>query len=482
MLRCPANIGRRTLASQPGVEGTYCECQAMRQNSHPFPLAGLVMVNLTLRPMPPDWAAAIRRPGLLLYALLASLCLLLARPAGIVSGQAAVAEHLVQPGDTWLALSLRYDIEQAALQAANPHPNPLRQPVIGDLITLPATAAPPDGQTTTGRIVRLDQGGLLRAAAEAGVSVSALARLNELIAPVTPSLLQPVLAPDEESPLREWPAHMDRLELSQVPAQPGQALAMRAIVAGADSFSVQLNDIPFNSFVSGDHAVSVGGTGAFFPAGAPELLIQAADGPAWIQPWRVVEGSWDYDRVTLTGDAAAIDQESINAERARLFELWSLAGLQPLWNAPFEMPIQNYLEVSSNYGARRSYNDGPFRTYHEGVDFSAYGGTPVSAPAGGIVVLAEQLYVRGGAVIIDHGLGIYSGFYHMSKVLVTAGQEVAAGAAIGEVGTTGLSSGNHLHWDLLVAGVWVSAAAWREQDTACWILAGWGAACPPVEE
>jgi murein DD-endopeptidase MepM/ murein hydrolase activator NlpD len=93
------------------------------------------------------------------------------------------------------------------------------------------------------------------------------------------------------------------------------------------------------------------------------------------------------------------------------------------------------------------------------------------------VVVAEPLYVRGGAVIIDHGLGIYTGFYHMSTVLVMPGEVVQPGQTIGAVGTTGLSTGNHLHWDLLVNGVWVDAQAWLAQDMACWVLAAWGRAC-----
>jgi murein DD-endopeptidase MepM/ murein hydrolase activator NlpD len=65
-----------------------------------------------------------------------------------------------------------------------------------------------------------------------------------------------------------------------------------------------------------------------------------------------------------------------------------------LWQGPFQLPIADYLAISATYGGRRSYNGGPYRTYHEGVDFSAYRGTPVYAPAGGKVVLAEQLFSR----------------------------------------------------------------------------------------
>jgi murein DD-endopeptidase MepM/ murein hydrolase activator NlpD len=85
-------------------------------------------------------------------------------------------------------------------------------------------------------------------------------------------------------------------------------------------------------------------------------------------------------------------------------------------------------------------------------------------------------------VIIDHGLGIFSGFYHMSAVHAQPGQVVAAGDLLGEVGTTGLSSGNHLHWDMLVAETWIDAAAWRQEGMGCWLLAGWGTPCATAED
>jgi murein DD-endopeptidase MepM/ murein hydrolase activator NlpD len=218
------------------------------------------------------------------------------------------------------------------------------------------------------------------------------------------------------------------------------------------------------------------GTGAFYAGGSPELRLQVDNAPPWGQPWNFAEREWEYQNLTLTGEAAAIDQQARDEERARLRELW--ANVTPLrWTTAFQTPITDFLEVSANYGARRSYNGGPYLTYHEGVDFSAYAGTPVYAPAAGAVVLAEQLYVRGGAVIIDHGLGIFSGYYHLSAVHTQVGQEVAAGDLLGEVGTTGLSTGNHLHWDMLINSIWVDAAAWQQQELACWLLEGLGQAC-----
>jgi hypothetical protein len=271
---------------------------------------------------------------------------------------------------------------------------------------------------------------------------------------------------------RDLPPGFASLELSQIPAGPGRAVAFRARAVQTGALSAFLDSEPFLSFSSGGHLVGVIGTGAFFGTGEPELVIRVVEAPLWTQPWRFEDSEWSYQQITLTGAAAAIDQESIARERARLQELWTATTPTPLWNRAFQLPIASYLAISSEYGARRSYNGGAYSTYHEGVDFSAYGGTEVYAPADAKTALAEQLHVRGGAVILDHGLGIFTGYYHLSEVHVAAGDLVEAGQLLGRVGSTGLSTGNHLHWDLLVGGTWIDAMAWIEQDMACWILAG----------
>jgi len=79
------------------------------------------------------------------------------------------------------------------------------------------------------------------------------------------------------------------------------------------------------------------------------------------------------------------------------------------------------------------------------------------------VVLAEPLFVRGGAVIIDHGAGVYSNFWHMSQIDVKPGDVVQTGDQLGLVGTTGLSTGAHLHWEIRVNGLAVDPLQWTEQ-------------------
>jgi murein DD-endopeptidase MepM/ murein hydrolase activator NlpD len=79
------------------------------------------------------------------------------------------------------------------------------------------------------------------------------------------------------------------------------------------------------------------------------------------------------------------------------------------------------------------------------------------------VALAEPLQVRGNVVILDHGLGVYSGFWHLSQIDVAAGQTVGEGEVVGLVGNTGLSTGPHLHWEMRVLDVPVDPVQWTQQ-------------------
>ncbi len=407
------------------------------------------------------------------FARLLGLCLLaLCLPLNVDAQTASQTTLVVQPGDTWAALAIRFQVDEASLHELNPRINPRRQPAIGTELTIPATAVPQFG------ILARPTGSLLATAVQHGTSPWLLAMRNGYPSPLRPVFRQATLVPDEASTPRDLPPGLSQLELSHAVGIPGQAVGLRAQSQPDLQVTAVLGDNQMDLFRNGRFLVALSGTGAFFGTQQPMLQIQVEGAPLWQQPWQFRDpAAWDFQQLTLTGTAAQIDQQSIEEERERLFALWESNSGEAQWNAPFQLPISNYLEISSSFGARRSYNGGPYRTYHEGVDFAAYGGTPVMAPASGTVVLAEILYVRGGAVIIDHGLGIYTGFYHLSSVNIAPGDKVEPGQIIGEVGTTGLSTGNHLHWDLLVDGVWVDAQAWLEQGMDCWILVGLDQPC-----
>ncbi len=90
-------------------------------------------------------------------------------------------------------------------------------------------------------------------------------------------------------------------------------------------------------------------------------------------------------------------------------------------------------------------------------------GDPVFAAAEGGVVLAEPLQVRGGTVIVDHGLGVYSNYCHLSDLAVEQGETVSRGQLIGYMGSTGLATGTHVHWELRVGGVAVDPFEWTRR-------------------
>jgi len=137
------------------------------------------------------------------------------------------------------------------------------------------------------------------------------------------------------------------------------------------------------------------------------------------------------------------------AEQQKLRALFDLVTPEKLWAGPFRMPLAGTTR-GTNFGKRRILNGQP-RSPHTGADFPAPTGTPVHATQGGRVVLAEELYFSGNTVIIDHGLGVYSLYGHLSAFDVAAGDNVKVGTVVGKVGATGRVTGPHLHWGVTVS-------------------------------
>lgn len=116
------------------------------------------------------------------------------------------------------------------------------------------------------------------------------------------------------------------------------------------------------------------------------------------------------------------------------------------FNIKFIWPVQG--RVSGVYGSQRIYNGTP-KSWHSGLDVAAVKGTPIKAPAGGIITFAKpDLYLTGGTVLIDHGMGISSNFLHLSRLDVKLGDKIKQGQVIGLVGATGRATGPHMHWGM----------------------------------
>jgi murein DD-endopeptidase MepM/ murein hydrolase activator NlpD len=130
---------------------------------------------------------------------------------------------------------------------------------------------------------------------------------------------------------------------------------------------------------------------------------------------------------------------------------------EPGWSRPLDE-----LVVTGYFGEQRSFNGGPVQGHHSGTDLGAGAGTPIHATNAGTVVLSGLYLYRGNLVVVDHGSGIFSLYGHMSERAVTEGAAVTKEQVLGYVGSTGLSTGPHLHWELAVAGVIVDGLRWLD--------------------
>ena len=125
-----------------------------------------------------------------------------------------------------------------------------------------------------------------------------------------------------------------------------------------------------------------------------------------------------------------------------------------LWSGPFIYPCNG--RKSSPFGVKRSYNGAPVSSYHKGLDIAVPQGTPVKSPAKGKVVLtgyeSNRFHVHGNTVVVDHGHGLTSIYMHLHTISVNEGDMLEKGDTLGTVGSTGISTGPHLHWGTYLYG------------------------------
>jgi murein DD-endopeptidase MepM/ murein hydrolase activator NlpD len=183
-------------------------------------------------------------------------------------------------------------------------------------------------------------------------------------------------------------------------------------------------------------------------AAAIDLEGTRADGTAVIGTHAVSIRHKEFPEERLTVSSKYVEppaevQERLASERAKVAEVYrERRDLIPAGES-FVRPVPG--EPTSTFGTRRLFNEKP-RSPHPGLDLRAATGTPVKAAGAGVVGIAQDLYYSGGTVIIDHGGGLFTIYAHLSEIGVDVGDEIAAGAPIGESGATGRVTGPHLHW------------------------------------
>jgi murein DD-endopeptidase MepM/ murein hydrolase activator NlpD len=189
------------------------------------------------------------------------------------------------------------------------------------------------------------------------------------------------------------------------------------------------------------------------------LTATAPDGQAFTLSQRVPVRAGDYlvDE-PLTVPPETLDPANTEPENELVRSIVTPVTPVRMWNGLFALPSVGALR--SIYGSLRSYNGGPYNAYHTGVDYSGGDDRPITAPAPGVVAFAGPLTVRGNSTLIDHGWGVYTGYWHQSVIQVQVGERVETGQVIGFNGATGRVTGPHLHWELWVGGVVVDPQQW----------------------
>ncbi len=177
----------------------------------------------------------------------------------------------------------------------------------------------------------------------------------------------------------------------------------------------------------------------------------------------IQENTFDKEYIKLS----AKQQRTRNNLQALIKENYEIASIlkqnpKPLnqFFRSFTWPLKG--RISSTFGKFRIYNGKP-SWYHSGMDIAAPTGTPIKSPSSGIVKLAKNYSVHGKTLIIDHGFGIMSIFNHLHTIDVKENQILTQGQAVGTVGSTGLSTGPHLHWGLSIHNTKVDPMLWLKK-------------------
>lgn len=330
--------------------------------------------------------------------------------------------------------------------------------------------------------ISLNSGGtLLEEAVRQDSDIWSLASLNKLASTVTalPGEILYTPAGDDaaENNANGLPPAFASATVSDLPLYQGGTAVIEVNVNDDVTLSGALTsdkEYPLKFFPTGEENqfVALQGVHAMTEPGAYPLRLEATypDGhtESYEQMVLIESGGYPDDPILIV-PPETLDGSITQEEQNALVTTISQANPEKMWSGPFNNPSVYEDCFTSRYGSRREYraDDGsldPYFSFHSGLDFCGGTGLQIDAAADGVVVFAGDTIVRGNMTVIDHGWGIFTGYFHQSESYVQTGQTVSEGEVIGLVGATGRVTGAHLHWEVWVNGVQVNPMEWLNRS------------------
>ena len=290
--------------------------------------------------------------------------------------------------------------------------------------------------------------------------------------PNQPPVVEPPPLPTPGDAPTEPATAIDALIFVQPQAVPqGQAFLVAVDAPTASAASVAFNGEFFSLTPEADRFFTILPVAADAPPGSLPLTIAIADAAGRIAlqidtTVTILDAGYTTELVDLDPTLTRLLDPDVIAEDLDLREsVQRQKSPERLWSRYFLQPSGG--GISATFGVRRSFNGADPTDFHTGMDHAGALGLPITAPENGIVVWTGETERRGLGIIIDHGAGVFTNYWHLSSIdiNVETGTSVLRGDAIARMGNSGLSTGPHLHWEVVVHGVPVDPLQWiRETE------------------
>ena len=285
------------------------------------------------------------------------------------------------------------------------------------------------------------------------------------IAQLIPSDIVYLKGQDSTGEISPISSLLKSVSVNPLPLSQGNTEVLSIISVQPINFNGKLNNIDLQFFESGKNEYyAIQGIHAMADPGLTSFTLngKSSDGQDFsFQQMLLLKQTPFLKDPPINVSDEMIDPAITKPEDDYVKSLMTVITAEKLWTSKFLYPLDEPICFKSIYGNRRSYNGSDFTYFHSGLDFGVCAPSlNIYAAAPGKVVFAGPLTVRGNAVFIDHGQGIFTGYFHQSQIKVKVGDIVQAHQLIGIIGSTGRVTGPHLHFEVWVNGIQVNPLDW----------------------